>query len=252
MDGNQLDIEDFIPTPDGNQLRSVEGPINQAAALMRQIDGMETALKQMTLELQTLNTKTIPEAMASAGVSEFRTTAGVRVKLHQFLSGSLPKSPAARAAALEWIHAQNADDLIKWGLSVELDKGDTEGANRTIAALRRAKVAYTEKQDIHAQTLCAFARERLRNGEPVPLELLGLYAGTVAKVDIKQASTPMAAKKQEPISDDYIPHLSNSNMPIPHRTVQSAMPAAPRKKSPRSPAGTNSEGIRASKTTRGK
>lgn len=236
---NQLDIEDFIPAPDNNQLRSVEGPINQAAALMRQIDGMETALKQMQLELATLNTKTIPEAMASAGVSEFKTTAGVKVKLHQFLSGSLPKVPAARAAALEWIHEQNADDLIKWGITVTLDRGDTDGAERTKRALRQANVGFDEKQDIHAQTLCAFARERLRNGEPVPLELLGLYAGTVAKVELPKTASrgfeaPILPKMIAPAASptvDHIPHMDAPRMPVAHRTTQEATPAAPVKRS---------------------
>jgi hypothetical protein len=39
-----------------------------------------------------------------------------------------------------------------------------------------------ESEGIHAQTLLAFVREKLRNGEEVPIDTLGLYAGRVAKV----------------------------------------------------------------------
>ena len=45
-------------------------------------------------------------------------------------------------------------------------------------------VAFVEAESVHPQTLAAFAREKLKAGEEVPLDLLGLYAGRQAKVTV--------------------------------------------------------------------
>ena len=41
---------------------------------------------------------------------------------------------------------------------------------------------FESKTDVHAKTLQAFAKERLKDGKKIDLEALGLYAGTTAKI----------------------------------------------------------------------
>jgi hypothetical protein len=52
---------------------------------------------------------------------------------------------------------------------------------------------YVDQNDVPHMTLKAFARERLRNGEEVPLELLGWFAGRKASID----NLPPPGKKQK-------------------------------------------------------
>ena len=220
-----VNIEDYIPTPSTGQLKSVEEPVNKAVSLALQIESLEEAISQLKAEHQVLVTKVIPEAMASAGCESFTSTKGAKVALKRFLNGSLPRDPVKRAEALDWIRAQRAEDLIKFGISVEIDKGDKVAADKVGSALRKIGIPFSSKLDIHPQTLAAFARERMEKGEPVPLETLGLFAGTVAKIDMKKAATPAPMRSEEVT----IPYL---NPPV--TQAKKAPSAAPTRNPPRS------------------
>jgi len=179
------DIEDYIPTPSTKMLKSVEGPVNAAAKLSRDIASMEAAITAMKADLTVYLTKTIPDAMAEAGTSDFTSiSTGARVYLKKVINGSIPKDAKKREAAFEWLVKNDAEALIKFGINVVVDKGDIETAKRVTAGLDKAKIPYDSKLDVHPQTLAAYARERMEKGAAVPLELLGLYAATIAKIEL--------------------------------------------------------------------
>jgi hypothetical protein len=50
------------------------------------------------------------------------------------------------------------------------------------ADLENKGYAVAAKMGVHPQTLIAHVKERLRNGDEIPLDVLGLYAGRVAKI----------------------------------------------------------------------
>jgi hypothetical protein len=74
--------------------------------------------------------------------------------------------------------------MIKTEVSVEFGKTEHNRAKDLAVKLAQDGYFVDEKEGIHAQTLLAFVREKLRNGEEVPLETLGLYAGRTAKVKL--------------------------------------------------------------------
>lgn len=197
-----INIEDFIPTPSVNQLSSVASAVNKAVNLEDQIESLEDALASLKAEYQVAVTKTLPEAMAQAGTEEFTGTGGLKVKLKKFLNGSIPKDPVRRKEAFAWLRAQQADDLIKFGISVEIDRGDAKSAKKVQDALTKIGVPFDSSMGVHPQTLAAFARELIEAGKPVPLETLGLYAGTVAKITRpkKKEGAPAVAADAAPSS----------------------------------------------------
>lgn len=190
------DIEDDlgVTAPDAGQLKSIEGLVNKALELMSNITSTEEYLSAAKAELHLLNTKTLPDAMASAGSSLFKTEAGVKVEVKPFVNGSLPKDEDKRAAALRWIESVEAGDIIKNKISIEFERGEDNLAGEVRAKLEELELAFEQKRDIHAQTLGAFARERLEKGEETPLELLGLFAGRAAKITLPKEPKPKADK----------------------------------------------------------
>lgn len=178
--------EDFVMTPDLNQLANLERQINAAVELIKEIETYESALKAKKIELHEMSNKTIPDAMAAAGVQSFKTNAGVKVDIKEFVSGSLPKDDERRARALTWLNENGASELIKGTIVAEFPKGadNAQARNQAAEALSEIGVEFSELETIHPATLQAYARERLRLGEDVPFEILGLYAGRSAKISV--------------------------------------------------------------------
>lgn len=170
--------------PDIDELSSISAKVKEAAVLARQIENLEEQLKTQRAELHQLTTKTLPDLMDSAGTSEFKTPDGLKVSVRDFINGSLPKEDANRIAALSWLEKNGARDLIKTSFALSLGRGQKDAAQELTAALAELGLDYSRKEDVHAQTLYAFARERMKSGEELPIELLGLYVGRVAKIEL--------------------------------------------------------------------
>jgi glutathione S-transferase len=117
----------------------------------------------------------LPELFTESGVTSIQLEDGSRITLSTMSEGSLPKDPAARAAALEWLSANGFENLIECRLAASWTRGDRAKAQveyERLAALGTAKVALDET--IHPMTLGARIRDRIVAGQPTPLDLIGV------------------------------------------------------------------------------
>jgi hypothetical protein len=179
------DYSDFeISAPSGDQLKSIEQLASHAYELVQLIDTHEAALKAAKAELAELTHKAIPDAMAAAGTSSFTTDKGVKVTIKDIVAGTLPKDETKRRQALDWIETHGGTSIIKGTIVAEFERGEgnLQKKNETAEALANLHVPFIEQESIHPQTLAAFAREKIKNAEEVPLELLGLWAGRQAVI----------------------------------------------------------------------
>lgn len=186
MSMDYSDFEQDIVAPSGDQLKSIEMLAQQAYTLQSTIDMHEAAVKSLKAELTAITMKSLPEVMAAAGTTSFTTTNGVKITIKEILNGTLPKTEHERALALKWLEENGGKPIIKGVLTAEFERGadNAELRNRAAEALAELKVNFVEQETVHPQTLAAFARERLKNGEEVPLDMLGLYAGRQAKITV--------------------------------------------------------------------
>jgi len=147
------------------------------------IESLEENLADLKRRLNHLKTVELPDLMAENGMSSFtHSDSGRVIEVNDFVAGSLTKKAEDRKAALDWLAANGAADMIKTEITVEFGKTEHNMAKDLFAKLKADGYFVDENEGIHAQTLLAFVREKMRNGEEVPLETLGLYAGRVAKV----------------------------------------------------------------------
>jgi hypothetical protein len=172
-----------VYTPGADQLKDLAVLVNKAVGIKSQIDEAEEYVKSLKQELRTLEMNQIPLLMAEAGVSEFKTDDGSKVTIKDIVSGSLPKDPMERQKALEWIESQDAGDLIKNTVAVELGRGSHNEAGAIKDFLHQMGVEFKSDETVHPQTLAAWARERMKKGEDVPADLLGLFIGRAAKIN---------------------------------------------------------------------
>lgn len=181
-----LEEELGATAPSSDQLKSLSKLIDNAVKVTALKDDLEAKLATLNQLLHTMTTRTIPDTMRGAGVESFSTTAGAKVKLKPFMSGSIPKEDDRREAALRWLEKNGARDLIKTEFDIALGRGQLADAKKLRKQLGALGLDYKEKEGVNAQSLYAFARERMKAAEEVPLELLGLYSGTVAKIEMPE------------------------------------------------------------------
>jgi hypothetical protein len=163
----------------------------EAVSLLAELDAAETFVegiaKKLSKTRHELETIKLVELFDDAGMAEMTLPDGTKVKKGLDVSGSLPKPGekdseeeasaklARRIAALEWLNANGYGPLIKASVTAEWDKGDAAKADALVEALRGDNsVKLKRTDDIHAGTLKAQVRDRIKKGLQTPLDLLGV------------------------------------------------------------------------------
>lgn len=189
-------FDKIVQSPTGDALKDLSANIESALALAVKIEEVGEMLKSMQADLNHKLTKFIPDSMRACHMTEFTHASGMKVVMHDFLSGSLPKDPDKRRVALRWIHDNGGKDLIRNKFNIELERGDEKTRKGMIAALHKVHVDFQETVDVNHMSMQAFVRERMANGLAVPLDTLGLYAGVTAKIvppKVKKVKAPAPA-----------------------------------------------------------
>jgi len=164
-----------------DQLKQVGELAQKAEDLKAEVDALEQERKARKAELDKLLNNDLPAVMDEAGLSEFKTSNGRKIKVEEVVSASIPK--ARLDEALSWLREQGHGDLIKHELKVSLGKGSDNIVPEVKNALwRDYGLDPTDSETVHSQTLSAFCREQMANGVELPEDLLGLYAARVAKL----------------------------------------------------------------------
>lgn len=186
------DAPDFI-TPDeppedlAKQIRSLSETL--IAAIVAK-EAIEQRLEELNAEIYELSAKTIPEKMMEArmdrcGLPEL----GVDVRMKDWVRAMLPRpgedgNTADRDRATAWLTENGASALIKAEVKIAFDRSEH---NVAVSAAEDLRAEYPDKrvevrEDIHHMTYTAWAREQLKAGTPLPIDLLGISTGKVAEV----------------------------------------------------------------------
>lgn len=180
-----MDEFDLGPIASDSALEQLGKMAREAMALQEAIDRMELDVKGAKAALHALRSVRLPALMAAASMDE-ATFDGINLKAKDFVSGSLTKDPQQREKAINWLVANGAGGLLKTVITASFGRSEKEEADRAISLLKEAGIAADAELSVHAGTLCAFARQRIADGENVEAELLGLYVGRVVEIKEKK------------------------------------------------------------------
>ena len=152
-----------------------------------EVEALEEKIKTLSKERTNITVKILPTALNQCGIPEYVSELDdervLRIKLETVVSGSLPKDSERRKKALELIREYGGGGIITTDLELSFAKGQEEEAEKAFELLTEA--GFTDvvmEEGAHPQTLSAFARERMKAGEPVDAEALGLFVQQQAKV----------------------------------------------------------------------
>ncbi|MEE8263231.1 MAG: hypothetical protein V3R83_12285 [Gammaproteobacteria bacterium] len=187
MSGISHSVDEFDTGASGegdaspDALSRVRTAIQNMLSLSDAIASMEDDLKAACKSLQIMRTVTVPDLMMEIQSDQFNH-AGWEVKLTDFVSGSFPKDVVKREAAMKWLKEHDGSGLIKTDVSMSFGRSQHNEAICIAQELLEAGHPVNIREVVHPQTLQSYARTRIREGDDINTDLLGLYVGKVVKI----------------------------------------------------------------------
>jgi hypothetical protein len=167
-------------TVNDEQLSGIGGLAKRAKLLEKEIEEIESVVKERKEQLSKLLEDTIPAALSELGMKSFKMEDGSSIEVKPFYSATI--KDANRAAAYEWLREHNFDDIIKNTVSVRFGRGEDELCDGLLNLLREKNYPVEQAQKIEPQTLKAFVREQIERGSELPMEMFGVFVGSKATI----------------------------------------------------------------------
>lgn len=166
-------MEEQIPIP-GTE----PNPIEQILILLDQCEQLEQLEQEAEDKAKTLRSKIdeiqmriIPDMMRSLGMSQFSLPDGRKVTINQSYFASIPK--AKQEEAYRWLVENGHGGVIKEDVFV---------APSLKGQLDVFGVPYRIERKVSPQTLRSLVRELTETGQNYPMDTLGVYIETRAKL----------------------------------------------------------------------
>lgn len=171
-------FETAAPTGDINTVRKLAEELRD---LETQVAELEETAKLLKARANEIKTQELPEVLTELGLDGFKLSDGFSVKINEVVSGTLPKDPTLKRTALDLLVSYGAASIIKNDINLSFGKGADNEAKALAADLREKGYPAEVVEGVHPQTLAAFARERIKAGEDLDTEALGIYVGRTVK-----------------------------------------------------------------------
>jgi len=137
----------------------------------------ENALATAKKKLARLSEYVIPDVMEEMGINEYKTNDGLTIKLKQAIRASI--SEVNRSDAFGWMTDHDHEAMIKTSIVIEkpalLDDFDNAEKLKEALKLVMDSLPNIEAKSIHSSTLSAFVRDKLEDGEEIPLDTFSVF-----------------------------------------------------------------------------
>lgn len=145
---------------------------------------IEEELDEAKKKLASISEGVLPGLMDELELEEFKTKSGLVIKVGEHVRASISKERAEEA--FQWLDDNGFSKLIKRTFTILFGKDEEKWANKFEGDLKKRKrqLAVKRKKEVHNQTLVAFVKERLTEGQEIPLELFGVFRQRYTKVEI--------------------------------------------------------------------
>jgi len=180
----EQDFEDTLATSveklDQQGLTSVAALARKIRDAEERIESLEKDLKAEKKVLLKLTDEDMPAMLAEIGISSFSLDDGSQVEVKQTYGASILVEN--RPAAYEWLRDNGYDDIIKNSVICQFGRGEDDQASSFAAFAQQQGYVPEQKTEIHPQTLRAFVKERVEEGDAFPMELFGAWVGQRAVI----------------------------------------------------------------------
>ena len=174
------DYSDHQPSIGDEAFKRLDELVNELLDSEAASEIAKHELDKANARLSDIRDKVLPEYMDSLGMKEITTSAGRKISIKEIIRASLPKETVV--GALKWLEQGGFGAMIKHDVTTSFGKGEGQSANLLIAELKRRGHLFKDMRHVHPSTLSAFVRERLKEGEHIPEDLISVFRQRSAKV----------------------------------------------------------------------
>jgi len=180
----EQDFEETLATSveklDQQGLTSVAALARQIRDKEENVKSLEQKLKDEKKALLKLTDEDMPAMLAEIGISSLSLDDGSQVEVKQTYGASILVDN--RPKAYEWLRDNGYDDIIKNTVLCQFGRGEDDQASAFAAFAQKQGYVPEQKTEIHPQTLRAFVKERVEEGDAFPMELFGAWVGQRAVI----------------------------------------------------------------------
>lgn len=178
------DYSDFKQEVDqvgGNLMSALTGLVDDQEAAQEEVERLQALLDEAKKNLQRISEIEIPKLMDGID-GKLKLPDGREVTISEKIRASIASDK--RPLAMKWLDDNNHGNLIKRRFIIEFGRDQEEWAKNFEQELAKSKSPLNVKQErnVHWQTLDAFVREKMENGDDLPLELFGVYRQRSSKI----------------------------------------------------------------------
>lgn len=173
--------------PDDQKAKASEDKMEQIVALAQRLVDEKAELKRLEDEVKDakkalLKTERsdLPDLMMELGLTQIKLENGMVVDVKDDCTASL--TAATKGAAFKWMIENNFGGLIKTEVSIPYGRGEREQAVELVKTLDAQDIKADLSESVHHSTLKAFVKERLAEGDAIPMELFNVYPFNKATV----------------------------------------------------------------------
>ena len=173
-----------VQTPDESELQAVKRLAARLITIENEIEDCEARISDLKKEREEVRIRTLPGIMFELGINSI-TVDNHSCTLEPMVQASLPKDPEQREKAVAWMVDNGHGGIVKREMKIDLPKGDaiTEEVVRDAVRDAAPDVPVATKYNVHHSSYSALIRQLVREGAPIPTDLLGVYVGSIVRVD---------------------------------------------------------------------
>ena len=157
---------------------------NKLLELQDQIKKCEANLKSLKEEQRLYSEQEIPNLMQQAGISMLKLKNGESVEVKPMYAAKIPVS--RQDEAYNWLRMKGFGSLIKNNVTLTFGKDEDKTATAIFEDLKSKGHNVIQKAKVEPQTLKAFAKEQIQNGQEIPMDLFGVYVANKTIIKEKE------------------------------------------------------------------
>jgi hypothetical protein len=173
MASDSGDTPDKLDGLSSSKLDGVSRLAQEAALLEKEIAQYEQFAKEKKQALHKITDEQLPEALEEMGLQKFTLTDGAEISVKPIYSASIPRD--RKDEAFEWLRDHEFGDLVKNNVTVTFGRGEDETAKDFVSLCGSQGFVPSQLEKVEPMTLKAWLRERVEEGDAIPLDLFGAF-----------------------------------------------------------------------------
>ncbi len=167
-------------TPDDDAFARLAEMVSNLDEAEKEVLGAETVLKIAQERERQIREHDLPEYMTSLGLETFRTTDGLTVEVKTKIRASIGER---KGEAFVWLITHGHGALIKRTVEVAFNGGQEKLAEDLCLQLsQQDNAGVRQNMKVEPATLTAWVGSQLENGNPIPMDLFGVFEQRYASI----------------------------------------------------------------------